>query len=254
MQFGERESIDTDTFYMNLCLLSAQVIGLIVLKKNNHLFSKKILPSQIQLQRFFHGICDYVIPVKQMIFMLGVLPIIFGKVSPKRLCYGELSLSQGYIVPLLALVCGMVHIAHLVYNSSLISLKELYRKTPLSVTSKIKLDRKAVSKQICIICQNTPRHDAVNPCISEGHVFCRKCLTQWFEHVHELRDNDEVEQMFACPLCNQHIPSKNAKVEITRPNARLTPSTQDIVGSLLSVRGVIMLMLCYNVYAILSHV
>ncbi len=165
-------------------LLAGQIHTLIQLKKNNQLFGANIITERMMLASY-----------------LSAITPIFRFMGDSSVCH----------TPTLKLSLLLMSIVLLINKSYDRCLKAM----PHSITlqSHKTLDPLLIANQTCPICIDTPNNDALNLCKIKEHIYCRSCITSWFE---TKKDNS-----YTCLLCMQKINLDYVTV------TRKTPSIKD---------------------------
>ncbi len=248
--------VESRLFCINSALIIAQIIIIVVLKKRNYFFGKKILPSTLNIDGAVYRLkpmgaiaiisATSTLTCLYSLFMCSSFPPALNK--EEQIVCSE-SEYRRVVAIVLASICSIIHTTNLSHNNSLKKLREKFMGSPIELKSKIAFCSEFLENLKCAICFDIPNIDAVNPCDHEEHVFCRACLTDWFNNMHKLQKehspddyyNYAHERKYSCISCTREINDDNTKIEISRPTAKLYPTAKDILQQLAGCHGILII-------------
>lgn len=232
---------DTSPIYINSALLTSQVLSLAFLKYKNYLFSHP-LPKEIIIR----GYTIFKTDIAILAFLI-TFPMIVSKSG--LICDkngSNCEILKGDYIKLSEMGCAVMHLLNLFYNDLLAEREKL----PVSIKSKIKFDKRFLSKQICGMCRNIPDKDCINPC-DKDHIYCTKCFNEWLSSTNSVAIQDKLK----CPFCRKEITVENQKVEIIgRGEQSNKQKIKQFIKTITSpLRAIFLAALLYKFYEITSN-
>lgn len=239
-------------FYGSITTLSLQCMTLAVLKI---LKTQGITHIPARLPR----IGGVSLPLKHMLAFLSQTSIFMTAVivhdsENKREFFPSQLPDKGVLCFVSASACaGLTLLCNLLHDEYVINAIKAQRNQPLILKSKIEFTQDFLADKTCGICMEKIE-EPINCCENIDHLFCTKCLTEWFT-TKEKPDTANPNSVFSCLLCTKIITKDNDKVAINR-FFESEPNTKDFIRSLVGFDGVFLVLLtcnvCYLVFLTLS--
>ncbi len=202
----------------HVIVLAYNISWLIWMKKNNSLFSARVMPVKKSKQAFFYMCCGFSFIESWRYAKTGNYSIMDSGLHAERI------------------TISMMLVSNFIYQDALLALlkkswKEFHpeltikEKVNISVVSDAEVDIIAepdISDAKCLVCwENETGKEYVNPCKQKDHIFCKECLTLSFETQKEKLSFMNKDSFF-CISCAKEVLFNDDKFEITAPNSKVT--------------------------------